>query len=320
MKDEYEKLVQLITEAREFEASPPGFIDSHYIQSPSITTDFQIDLLNTENDPDIVKAAKAQVLASIEILNEANKIAQGNPELMEQLDALSLELFETNKRIIETAKLTARYPDEPKYQQALNKAQKDLINVVTKIAGLTAPTVVDENIHELEDTVNEVPSQTPKLSQQNQSSINNVLQLGEDLMTKMDNLINMDFMTKSVEEMMNSTTQITNEVKDVAMALKEMAKQTTNPQVKQALINSSNVIQDNARKLKILAAVKAAQGNNNEDDNSLQSALLVLKSQMSSVMNEVTALNLQHSVKNTEKQTRILKTIANQVRKVRTHR
>jgi len=314
MRQEYEKLTQLIQSARQFESTPPGFNEVHTVNAPTLSKDFQMELLNTEDDPDIVRAAKAQALASIEILNEATKIAQGDNEMLSQLEVLSLELFETNKRMVEFAKLTARYPDVAEYQRNFAQTQKELVGVVTKIAALTAPSVVDENISQLEDMVNEEPIIDEPI--QNQQGINNIINLGDNLMKKMDQVLNLDFMNLSAEEIMANTTQITNDVKEVAMALKEMAKQTTNPQVKQALLNSSNIIQDHARKMKILSAVKAAQGSN--DDNTLQSAIMVMKAQISSIMNDVTAMNLKHSVKNTEKQTKILKDIANKVR--RAHR
>jgi len=286
------------------------------VTTPDLSKEFQLDLLNTEDYPDIVRAAKAQALASIEILNEASKMAEGNEDMLRQLEVLSNELFECNKRMVENAKLTARYPDVAEYQQNFAQAQRDLIGLVTRITALTAPSVADENLSELEDALNEVPGNNEPI--QNQQGINNILNLGDNLMRKMDQILSLDFMNLTSEEIISKTTEITNQVKDVAMALKEMAKQTTNPQLKQALINSSNVISDHARKMKILAAVKAAQGTN--DDNNLQSAIQVMRNQMSSIMNEVSALNLKHSLKNTEKQTKILKDIANKVRKARKHR
>jgi len=314
MRAEYEKLSELLREAHEFEATPPGFVDPQYLKMPAISDgNFQLDLMNTENDSDLVRAAKAEVLAAQEIYNEAFKIAQNDPALMEQLLALSPELQQANQRIIEAAKLAARYPDNPQYQQNLQQAQKELISIVHKIANLTAPGVSDAQLIELDNAAQETPRNQGPL--QNQGSINALLRLGDNVMKKMEDILNMDFMNKSAEEIMLSSNEITKEVREIANHLKELAKQTTNPTLKQALLSGAAVIQDQAMKMKILTAVKASQGSN--DDKTIQSAMLVMKNEIGRIMNDVSALNLQFSVKNTEKQTNILKNIANQVRRAR---
>jgi len=79
--------------------------------------------------------------------------------------------------------------------------------------------------------------------------------------------------------------------------------------------NSSKVICDNALKMKILAAVKAASGDDNTGQ--LKSAAIGLKTQIQDVVNSVKALSLRHRVKQTEKQVSALKLIAAAVRKAR---
>jgi len=139
--------------------------------------------------------------------------------------------------------------------------------------------------------------------------------LADNVMKKMEQFLNTNLLNMSVEDMMKNTNLLTKEIKDVSNALKEMAKNTNNPQVKQALLSGAAILQDNAMKLKILAAVKGSQGD--QGDNSVQSAVLVMKNELTAIMNNISSLNLKHSVKNTEKQADILKNIANQVRRER---
>jgi len=311
---EYEKLAQLLKEAREFESTPPGFVEPSYISSqPSVIDDnFNFELMNTENDSDLLKAAKQEVLAAREIYNEALKIAQEDPEKLRQLLALNIDLEEANKRIIEAAKMASKFPDNPEYQNNLQNAQKQLINIVQRITNLTAPSISNDEFDELNSTTDEVFSRNSNLP----SAINNVMSMADDVMKRMDQILNLDFLNMSAEDLMKNTNLITKEVKDVANALKEMARNTTNPTLKNALLSGSAIITDNAMKMKILGAVKASQGNDG-NDRTLENAILGMKSEMGRIMNDVGALNLQHSVKNTEKQASILKKIANNVRRAR---
>jgi len=267
--------------------------------------------MNTENDSDLVKAAKNEVRAALDIYNEAFKIAQNDPRMLQQLQQINPLLQQANKRVIEAAKLASRYPDNPQYKNDLQQAQKELIGVVQRITNLTAPQISNENFVELETTTREVFTQNNLQSQ----GLNNVMGLADNVMKKMEQLLGSNLMNMSVEEMMKNTNLLTKEVKDVSNALKEMAKNVTNPQLKQALLSGAAILQDNAMKLKILAAVKGSQGD--QGDNSVQSAIMVMKNELGSIMNNISSLNLKHSVKNTEKQAEILKKIANQVRRER---
>jgi hypothetical protein len=318
MEASFQLLQELIREARQFESTPPGFVDLTYNVSNVQTTepepedqDFVMELMFTEGDPELVKAAKAEALAALEIFSEAEKLTAGDPTLAALLGPLGVQLQNANKNMIAAAKLAATDPGNVQYQQQFNQAQKQLNAIVGQIVSVSAPSVNVENELQMLNTINR--DFKPE-SGTRPETITETLMVAESVMGNLDKLLeNLTFATP--EDIINNTASVATQIKELARNLRDMAAATDNPQIKEALQSGASIIQDNSLRLKILSAVKAAQGGDSEGQ--LGAAAQVLKDQMRSVMNDISATNLRHASKNTEKSTSVLKKIAAEVRRAR---
>eukprot|EP01129_Flabellula_baltica_P014619 TRINITY_DN7047_c0_g1_i1.p1 TRINITY_DN7047_c0_g1~~TRINITY_DN7047_c0_g1_i1.p1 ORF type:complete len:739 (+),score=205.31 TRINITY_DN7047_c0_g1_i1:17-2233(+) len=242
MQASYQALQEMIREARQYESTPPGFVDATYTaenqqEDSNEYQDFQMDLMFTDEDPELVKAAKAEALAAIEIFNEAEKLVSSDPALMSQLEPLGLELQRANRAMVEAAKLAAANPNNVEYQAQFNRAQKELNSIIEQIVSLTAPTIdVTSEFEELESIHRDFK---PEVGAQPET-IAETLMIAETVMDNLDRLMEGLFSNMSPEDMINNTAEVTNQVREVAKHLRTMASQTDNPAVKEVLTNGAS--------------------------------------------------------------------------------
>eukprot|EP01130_Rhizamoeba_saxonica_P018350 TRINITY_DN9146_c0_g1_i1.p1 TRINITY_DN9146_c0_g1~~TRINITY_DN9146_c0_g1_i1.p1 ORF type:complete len:811 (-),score=236.42 TRINITY_DN9146_c0_g1_i1:67-2280(-) len=311
MENEHIELLKLIKKAREFEAAPPGFVpllipSNKQAESVPVVasrhTDF--DLIVNDDDPPIVRAAKEQALAALQVLKEADKIAAGNPEMQRRLQELAEELNIANARLVSAAKLSAQDPDNVQHQQEFNNAQQDLNRIIQQIAAIVNPDAYEEEL-DMADESEDTSSNTSAGAQVVFDAANSALTLLEGFL---------DVNNLNPQEILQNAGTIASETKKIASALRKLAKEIDDPTFKEALISAAALISDNALKFKILAAVRASAGDDDDSDQ-LIFAAKGLKQIISEVVNDISALQLQHSIRNTQRQTDIIKKIAENVRR-----
>jgi hypothetical protein len=250
-----------------------------------------------------------------------------------QVAAAAAEVRKWIKLVMDAAKKVAANPDDAAAQAELSQAQQGLQKAIQKLVVLTGKD--EKSRKELEDALKgkwstaigtspvltihyigleDAVREDHKDNQPQLKGAGEFLQKAEAALKEIQ-----DFFAESVKldvkDGVVKAKELFAKVSTMAKLLEDMAATINVPSFKQQLINASKILRDNALKMKILATVKAASGE--DESGQLAAAARGLGVQIKEIVNDVRALSLRHRVEKTEAQARALKKIAEAVRRGR---
>jgi hypothetical protein len=215
--------------------------------------------------------------------------------------------------VLEAARRVAANPNDLAAQAALSDAQKGLAAAIQALVNLAKGKTkkeVDEALRSLNEATKDDPKASAATSKNAAEFLKRAETLLKDIMAIWGEGVKTDVKTGVMK-----ARELAAKVNDLAKLLEEIVPTVTAEKFKKTLLNGARIIRDNGLKLKILAAVKAAGGE--DDAGQVAAAARGLAVQIKQIMNDVSALSLQYRVQQTEKQAMILKKIAEAVRKGR---
>jgi hypothetical protein len=321
LEEAHRALQNVVAKARGFESTPGGFaplkVEPVHTQE-HVQHEDELNLLDLEplpNDHPLVRAAKEQALAALEVIREAEKTAANDPKMQAQVAAAAAEVRKWIKLVMDAAKKVAANPDDAAAQAELSQAQQGLQKAIQKLVVLTGKD--EKSRKELEDALKGLEDAVREDHKDNQPQLKGAgefLQKAEAALKEIQ-----DFFAESVKldvkDGVVKAKELFAKVSTMAKLLEDMAATINVPSFKQQLINASKILRDNALKMKILATVKAASGE--DESGQLAAAARGLGVQIKEIVNDVRALSLRHRVEKTEAQARALKKIAEAVRRGR---
>jgi hypothetical protein len=322
-------LERAVAQARSLESTPEGFddVDIGYrleqeeeerrraelkAAKPFSIFDYELQ----QGDDPLLKASKEQALAALEVIREAEKYLNDktDPKLRKEIMDASNVVKDLIGKVVDLARLVAENPNDPLLAKQLADAQIALAKAIANLAGLTV-----KGDKDLQAALAALAEAAGDQSGEDPSGIN-ALDLNE--FYKLCALINTrlwdnwgDSKNTEVKAAVTISKEIAVLVTKAGKLLAGMAKTVKAKDAGQKFDNNAKVISDNALKMKILAAVKAASGE--DTGRQVGSAAMGLKTQVTDCVNTVKATVLRHRVKQTEKQISALKLIAAAVRKAR---
>jgi len=312
LKEAQKKLLEVIQKARSFETTPAGF-EQRQVVGPSISTINPFELEPSPNDHPLVAAAKEQARAALDVIREAEKYAENDPELQKKIQQAADEVRNWVLKVLEAARRVAANPNDLAAQAALSDAQKGLAAAIQALVNLAKGKTkkeVDEALRSLNEATKDDPKASAATSKNAAEFLKRAETLLKDIMAIWGEGVKTDVKTGVMK-----ARELAAKVNDLAKLLEEIVPTVTAEKFKKTLLNGARIIRDNGLKLKILAAVKAAGGE--DDAGQVAAAARGLAVQIKQIMNDVSALSLQYRVQQTEKQAMILKKIAEAVRKGR---
>jgi len=316
LKSAYKDLQDAIARARANEATPPGFeplpvFEDNVAIKPHSFNDF--DFVPDPNDAPLVRAAKEQARAALEILREAELSAGDDADLRRRIAEAGEEVKLWCKRVVDAARKAAANPNDAQAQADLAYAQQELSKAINKLVALTKGGAdVREALSLLELSARD--SQKEEFDALT-AQINAFMKAADQALNEIKQ--NFGSGAKLTPQRLVETARgIAQTGRELSRLLKELANAVKEDEFKEQLINCSKILNDKGLQLKILAAVKASEGG--DSGGQVKSAALGLGTQLEGVKDTVRALALRFRVRNTEKQTQILKQIAALVRKGRT--
>lgn len=216
-------------------------------------------------------------------------------------------------KIVDNARAASANPNDAKLQQEFVNSQVELARAIQTLLALLKETAkVKEALKVLQEAAGDTSAGDP--SGLAAEDLNEFYKLCELIIKKIEEHYGGD-KKADVQAGVVISREISAMVTKAGGLLSKMAKTAKAKEMTDKLDNSNKIICDNALKMKILAAVKAASGDDNTGQ--LKSSALGLKTQIQDTVNNVKALTLRHRVKQTEKQINALKLIATAVRKAR---
>lgn len=324
-----QELERAVAQARSMEQTPEGFddVDIGYrleqeeeerrraeakASKPFSIFDYEVQ----PGDDPLLKAAKEQALAALEVIREAEKYLNDktDPKLRRQILEASNLVRDLVAKMVDLAKQLAENPNDPALSRALADSQIELAKAIAHLAGLLV-----QGDKDLQEALRALAEAAGDKSDEDPSGIN-ALDLNE--FYKLCALINTrlwdnwgDNKETNVQAAVTISKEIATLVTKAGKLLAGMAKTVKAKDAGAKFDMNAKIISDNALKMKILAAVKAAAGE--DTGRQVGSAAMGLKTQVTDCVNTVKATVLRHRVKQTEKQISALKLIAAAVRKAR---
>jgi hypothetical protein len=94
--------------------------------------------IHDEDDP-LVRAAKEQALAALEVIREAEQYVRDNPdpEFARKVAELSEEIKQLCVKLVDAARVAAANPNDPEAQRAFAGIQSKLAGLISQLAGMT---------------------------------------------------------------------------------------------------------------------------------------------------------------------------------------
>lgn len=318
-----------IDRARGVEGTPDGFlelpkfdnlVEEEKVEAPAAQRQqFNFDFEELASDDALVKAAKEQARAALDVVREAERYLselEGDPAKQKEIIETSDLVRELASKVVDAARRAAENPDDPKAQEEMSRYQNELALAIGKLLGLTGKGH-DQNVADaLKDLEDALVSENG--SSDNDSGdaalANNFFKIADDMIKKIKSNFD-ENKASDVKKDVETARDIAILSSQANKALQELSKTVKADQFKSQISNSGKIIADNALKLKILAAVKVSGG----DDNTGQvaSAAHGLRVQVEEIVSQLKAGFLRHRVQATAKQTLALKKIAEAVRRAR---
>jgi hypothetical protein len=306
--------------ARILETTPAGFAPL-VVEKPKATdlknaANFSFNAFDLEPQPgddELIRAAKEQALAALDIIREAERYLGQNPENDEKIRAANDAVREWAQRVVAAARVASANPDDPEAQAEMARCQNELAKAIAVLLGLTGKgnnSAVAEAMKGLQDAVGGQDDSNKEKDSGDAKLASEFYAIAAQIVKTIN-----DNFKGDVKADVGTSREIALLSAKANKCLQGLASSVKNPQFKDQLSNSGKIITDNSLKLKILAAVKVSGGN--DDTGQVASAAAGLKVQVEDIVSIVRAGSLRHRLQATTKQIAALRLIAEAVRKAR---
>jgi hypothetical protein len=307
--------------ARILETTPAGFVPL-VVEKPKATNDLKaaanfsfnaFDFEPQPGDDELIRAAKEQALAALDIIREAERYLGQNPENDEKIRQANNAVRDWAQRVVAAARAASANPDDPAAQAEMARCQNELAKAIAVLLGLTGKgnnSAVAEAMKGLQDAIGG-PDDGAKEKDTGDAALASEFYI---IAAQIIKTINDNF-KGDVKADVGTSREIALLSAKANKCLQGLAASVKNQQFKDQLLNAGRIITDNSLKLKILAAVKVSGGN--DDTGQVASAAQGLKTQVEQIVSQVRAGSLRHRLQATAKQIAALRLIAEAVRKAR---
>lgn len=303
--------------ARILETTPAGFaplvVAKKPTELPNANFSFNaFDLEPQPGDDDLIRAAKEQALAALDIIREAERYLGQDPATDAKIHAANDAVREWAQKVVAAARAASANPDDPAAQAEMARCQNELAKAIAVLLGLTGKgnnKAVADAMKGLQDAVGADDSkgeQDPADAKLASEFYAIAAQIIKTVKENFKGDVKADVATSREIALLSAKAN---------KALAAIANTVKNQQFKDQLLNSGKIINDNALKLKIVCAVKVSGGN--DDTGQTASAANGLKTQVEDIVSIVRAGSLRHRLQATTKQIAALRLIAEAVRKAR---
>lgn len=331
LQDSRNALRKAIDRARGVEGTPDGFLElpkvdvqlveeevKEVVVPPVPQRQFNFDFEELADDGPLLKAAKEQGRAALDVIREAEKCLSelDDPEKQRQIMEASSLVRDLAAQVVESARIASENPDDAKAQEDMATKQNELAMAIGKLLSMIGKGE-DQNIanalKDLEDALIAEKSSSEE-DTGDAALANNFFKIADNIR----NLITSNFengKTGDVNKNVETAREIGSLSTQANKALAALAKTVKSDTFKTQISNGGKIVADNALKLKILAAVKVSGGD--DETGQVASAALGLKVQIEDIVSQLKAGFLRHRVQATARQTLALKKIAEAVRKAR---
>eukprot|EP01121_Diplochlamys_sp_Union-15-3_P001853 TRINITY_DN11607_c0_g1_i1.p1 TRINITY_DN11607_c0_g1~~TRINITY_DN11607_c0_g1_i1.p1 ORF type:complete len:379 (-),score=98.18 TRINITY_DN11607_c0_g1_i1:58-1194(-) len=318
LKQAYDLLEKAINRARGNEATPAGFEPLPVFAEDDVLVKAwdigDIDFVANPNDSALLAAAKEQARAALEILRESELAAGHDAVLRRRIDEAGQGVRLWSKNIVEAAKKADANPNDAKAQAEFANAQGELGKAINKLVALSRGGVdVSEALNLLNiSTKDAAKGEEDGLSSQIKAFLEAADRALADIQKYFGPSVKL-----SAQQLVENARNIALTGRELSKLLQNLGTAVKDDAFKHQLVTCSQILNDKGLQLKILAAVKASEGG--DQGGQVKSGAQGLGQQIKQVKDTVRSLALRFRLRNTQKQTQILKQIAALVRKGRTY-
>ena len=306
--------------ARILETTPAGFAPL-IVEKPKPTdlksaANFSFNAFDLEPQPgddELIRAAKEQALAALDIIREAERYLGQDATTDEKIRVANDAVRDWAQRVVAAARAASANPDDPAAQAEMARCQNELAKAIAVLLGLTGKggnSAVAAAMKGLQDAIGSGDDAGKEKDSGDAALASEFYAIAAQIIKT----INENF-KGDVKADVGTSREIALLSAKANKCLQGIAKSVKNQQFRDQLLNSGKIITDNSLKLKILAAVKVSGGN--DDTGQVASAARGLKTQVEDIVSQVRAGSLRHRLQATAKQIAALRLIAEAVRKAR---
>jgi len=281
LNEAHKYLLDKLNEVRRDAGLTPGAVDAP-------TMEFNANASATDQ---LVDAAKEEAKAALVFAEEAEKLAEKitDPVKKEKLKAAIKEVKFHCGNVIEFAELVRKNPNDPLAQEKLTAAQRDLGNAIQKVVDLTT---YDRDVNDaMKDMNNAQSGGTEALA----------LESGQKILDEIAAFFGNPNKQMTPAESIAAAKALAAKAAEFANQLKEMANNTKDPVFKEKLLHAAKICRDGGVQIKILAAVRAAGGE--DKGNTVGNSAKGLQTNIQEIMKVIRSESIRTKFRNTVKTT-----------------
>ena len=250
-----------------------------------------------DTDSELVQAAIQQSAAALALAARAREFAEsvGDPAKKAHINAAATRLEELANLIVESARLAASNPNDPRLQQDLDATQKLLAEAIRNIIELTAGkgSSLAQLLRDME------------LSAGANEDDALLFSTVEELLREIDAFsAALKAGSLSAQELVARARALAQRAADLAKMLVQLASRSEDPSRKPVYTQLANILRDKGVQIKMLAAVQVAGG---EDTGQVSSTVQGLRNEVSEAGRMLRVDALRRRVHRTNKQTELLR-------------